>query len=882
MGHLKFRIPIAGALAAALSLTACSDENPWGNQSEETGCINITLDTNNDVTVAKPLFRSGESETTPTLADYVTYLPKAEDFSIKLAKNDGSYSKTWATLKDFQDDTAEHGNFKTGTYTITAYYGEKGKQTFAEPYLEAQKSFTVLAGQTQDISLTAELKNSMVKVNYTDEFKAYMSEYYSTLRTEGLSDELIFAKDEARAAFIEPVKAELTVIFKTKDHGVSGSLKLGEFAPLAKTLHNITLDVIPRSEGNPSLSVTFDDTLDEENITIDLTDELLTTPAPVIECEGFTNGETIDMLEGNGSDVTLKMNVTAKGIIAKAKLIVESDKYTPGWGKEIDLCSATKDQQGQLQTAGISAIGFGFNGDPDKTAYLDLTQYGKNLPTGSHKISLIVEDKTGKVSETASVTLNSEPIALTLVGTPTIVYNSGEAVLTMDYNGADPMTNITFKAINPYGNFVEAPIKACEENTATRAFASKQYIFTITLPTTTKSEIEIKSYYKTTKEMGDYKVPVTVPDYKVSEVDAFSQYAFLKIATTNNDPSTLAAIINNIEFEGNPFTIKDRDASNGIITVTGLTPATTYSLESSITGGDRWTTDDSFTTETELAIPNGDFSSKTVNGISFDDIEVGGDWKVGAFDYQLKSSIKRDTPNEWATINDMTAYAGSSTKNTWFIVPSTYVENDKVKIITVGYNHNGTKPEKTGSFWSTNYYCENAPSELSKAPGELFLGSYSFDGTEHRSDGIGFASRPSSISFDYSYTPISDGDIGYALIEILDADNNKLGTETFELSESGTKTINFSYSKFGKKAAKLIVSFKSSTQGTSAPINIPTGKNLTENQSLTDMSIDANSYHAVATGSVLTINNVKATYASEPSATAAKSPASKRKTTKRR
>lgn len=881
MGHLKFRIPIAGALAAALSLTACSDENPWGNQSEETGCINITLDTNNDVTVAKPLFRSGESETTPTLADYVTYLPKAEDFSIKLAKNDGSYSKTWATLKDFQDDTAEHGNFKTGTYTITAYYGEKGKQTFAEPYLEAQKSFTVLAGQTQDISLTAELKNSMVKVNYTDEFKAYMSEYYSTLRTEGLSDELIFAKDEARAAFIEPVKAELTVIFKTKDHGVSGSLKLGEFAPLAKTLHNITLDVIPRSEGNPSLSVTFDDTLDEENITIDLTDELLTTPAPVIECEGFTNGATIDMLEGNGSDVTLKMNVTAKGIIAKAKLIVESDKYTPGWGKEIDLCSATKDQQSQLQTAGISAIGFGFNGDPDKTAYLDLTQYGKNLPTGSHKISLIVEDKTGKVSETASVTLNSEPIKLTLVGEPTIVYNSGEAVLTMDYNGADPMTNITFKAINPYGNFVEAPIKACEENTATRAFAIKQYIFTITLPTTTKSEIEIKSYYKTTKEMGDYKVPVTVPEYKISTVDAFSQYAFLKITPTDNDPSTLAAIINNIEFEGNPFTIKDRDASNGIITVTGLTPATTYTLESSITGGDRWTTDDSFTTETEIAIPNGDFSSIVTDGLKFDELQVGGDYRV-ITKYHHTSSIRRDLPNDWATINDLTAYTGSTNKNTWFIVPSTYIENEQAIIQTVGYNHNGETPEFSAD--ATTYYCTNAPSkdQLNVAPGELFLGSYSFDGTEHRSDGIGFASRPSSISFDYSYTPISDGDTGYALIEILDADNNKLGTETFELSESGTKTINLSYSQFGKKASKLIVSFKSSTQGTSAPIKIPTGKELNENKGLGNKTVDANKYHAVATGSVLTIDNVKATYASEPSATAAKSPASKRKTTKRR
>lgn len=878
MGHIKFSIPIAGALAVAMSLTACNDENPWGNQSQETGCISLTLDTDNEISVSKPMFRSSESETSGTLGDYVD-LPTSEDFSIKLEKNDGSYSKTWAKLADFKSD-ADHENFKTGSYTITAFYGEKGKQAFSQAYFEAKESFTLLAGQTENVSLTAELKNSLVKVNYTDAFKAYMSDYHTGLRTEGLSDEIIFTKDETRAAFIEPARAELTVHFTTK-YNRSVDYKLGEFAPLAKTLHNVTLDVKPNSDGNASLEVTFDDTLEEENITVDLTDQLFTTPAPVITCEGFSNGATLNMLEGNASNATIKMNVTAVGLIAKATLIVESDTYTPKWGKEIDLCTADETKQQYLATAGISAIGF--SGTPDKLAFLDLTQFGKSLGTGIHKISLKVEDKTGKVSETASVTLNSEPIVLTLVGSPTIVYGSGEAVLTMDYNGADPMNDINFTAVNSLGNQVAATIKSCEENTATRAFDTKQYIYTITLPNTTKSEIEVKAFFKQTKLMGTYNIPVTVPEYSISAVDAFSRYAFLQVTATDSDnASILAAIINNIAFKDKNLVIKDRDTSNGIITITGLTPATNYTIESDITGESKWISKGNFTTETELTIPNGDFTSKTANGVSFDNIEVGGNWKVGAFDYQLTTSIKRDTPNDWATINGLTAYSGSTTLNTWFVVPSTYVENEQAIIKTVGYNHNGTKPDKTGSFWSTDYYNTNSPSleQLNVAPGELFLGSYSFDGAEHRTDGIGFASRPSSISFDYSYSSISDGDTGYALIEILDADNNKIGTEEFVLSGSGTKTINFSYSKLGKKAAKLIVSFKSSNKGASAPINIPTGENLKEHQSLTDMSLDVNNYHALATGSVLTIDNVKATYASEPSSTMKAT--SKRKISKRR
>ncbi len=879
MGHIKFSIPIAGALAVVMSLTACNDENPWGNQSEETGCISLTLDTDNEISVSKPMFRSSESEASGTLGDYVD-LPKSEDFSIKLEKNDGSYSKTWTTLADFKSD-ADHENFKTGSYTITAFYGEKGKQAFSQAYFEAKENFTLLAGQTENVSLTATLKNSLVKVNYTDAFKAYMSDYRTGLRTEGLSDEIIFAKDETRAAFIEPVSAELIVHFTTK-YNRTVDYKLGEFAPLAKTLHNVTLDVKPNSDGNASLTVTFDDTLEEENITVDLTDKLFTTPAPVITCEGFTNGATLDMLEGNASNATIKMNVKAEGIIAKATLIVESDTYSPIWGKEIDLCTADETKQQQLATAGISAIGF--SGTPDKLAFLDLTQFGKSLGTGIHKISLKVEDKTGKVSETASVTLNSEPIVLSLVGTPAIVYGSGEAVLTMDYNGADAMNDINFTAVNALGNHVAATIKSCEENTSTRAFDTKRYIYTITLPNTTKSEIEVKAYYKQTKLMDTYNVSVTVPEYSISAVDAFSKYAFLQVTATDTDnASILAAIINNIAFKDKNLIIKDRDTSNGIITITGLTPASTYALESDITGEGNWISKGNLATESELTIPNGDFTSKTENGVSIDNIEVGGDWNVGAFDYQLKSSIEKDTPNEWATVNDLTAYSESKILNTWFVVPSTYVENEQAIIRTVGYHHNGTKPSKSGSFWSTNYYCTNTPSldQLNVAPGELFLGTYSFDGAEHRTDGIGFASRPSSISFDYNYTTSkNDEDTGYALIEILDADNNKLGTKTFVLSGSGTETINFSYSKLGKKAAKLIVSFKSSNKGTSAPIYIPKGDELKEGQSLTNMSIKANKYHALATGSVLTIDNVKATYASEPSATA--NAVSKRKISKRR
>ena len=73
-------------------------------------------------------------------------------------------------------------------------------------------------------------------------------------------------------------------------------------------------------------------------------------------------------------------------------------------------------------------------------------------------------------------------------------------------------------------------------------------------------------------------------------------------------------------------------------------------------------------------------------------------------------------------------------------------------------------------------------------------------------------------------------------------------------------TVNFAAYPFGKKVAKLRVEFKSS-KSTIAPIHIPSGNELNEGFSAVgNHTIDANKYHAVATGSVLAVDNIKLNY----------------------
>lgn len=881
MRHFKFGIPIFGALILAAGLFGCSDENPWGSSSNEKGSIFLTLSTDSGITTAKPVFRSGEESRADDPNDLNTYInvPAAADFKVKLEKADGSYSKSWSSLVDFKEEAAT-STFNTGAYTLTAYYGEKGTQDFEAPYFEASSSFTVLSDKTQEVKLEAELKNSMVKINYTQAFKDYMSNFYSMIHTEGRTDDITYGMVESRPAFLEPNNADVTVHFTTKDKGYTSSISLGEFAPSAKTLHNITFDIVESQSGTASLNVSFDDTLEDEDINIDLTDELFTTPAPFITCEGFSNGETLDMLEGTGSDVTLKMNVKAEGKIKSAVLTVESSNFTPSWGEEYDLCKAFEDNKvAEIRNAGIDAIGFGFTGQPtDMEGYLTLTDFGKSLPKGVHTISLTVTDQTGKVSEPAVVVLNSEEITIDMVGEPTIVYGSGQAVLSLDYNGTNPDSDISFQAVGSDGYYTSARIISCEENTATRAFEKKRYVYTIELPVTTKSSIGIQVYHKNTKLVGEFQVPVTVPTYQIAEYDAFSKYAYVKVTTPNStDPSVLAAVINNLVIKGNDneLNIANRDASNGIITLSGLTPATAYTITSSITG-DAWNNNDSFTTETELGIPNGDFS-QLGDKLEKNNIQTGGRFKAIANPYYTHhSSFSYTLPDKWATINAKTAWENATNQNTWYVVPSSWVENGEALMRNVGYNINGDNiPDDS---WAFATYNRNAPAQnqLIKAAGEIFLGEYTFNGSEQRSDGIAFASRPSSISFDYEYTPTGD-DKGYAYIKIIDKTGNILGEKQFSLSGSGTESIDFNYGNFNAKATKLIINFKSSNSD--IPINIPSGDQLNDGKTGNN-DIPQNKYKAVATGSILKIDNVVAHYGDVSGSTPASAP--KRKTNKRK
>ncbi|MCM1291562.1 MAG: DUF4493 domain-containing protein [Prevotella sp.] len=827
----------------SLLLVGCSDENPWIGQQGEGG-LKLRLSANSNVTDAVPETRASQTLETPDVSQ----------FAIRLVKTDGSSEKNWQNITEFNNSES----FPIGAYTISAMYGDVAQEGFDKPAYYGEASVMVLEGETTQVDVTATLANTMVSIDFSDAFKTFFPDYSAQLHSEGHSYVDVAKTDAGTPVFLAPGKVNIAVTLTQPNTGKTTTIQPAEFEARERHHYHVTLDYNNGGVGEGQFVVRFDDSVVEEDVEIDLTDELFTAPAPKLTATGFTSGSNLTILEGSLIDSPVKFNVNAAGKIKEANLTINSvGKSFSNSSNEINLVTASQADIATLNQWGIDCKGLFKN--PDRFAYVDLSNFVKNLPAGNHTVSLQIKDVMTHVSEPMSFSVSIAPVEIN-VSPKSAIYGGDELLVDLSYNGTDLEENISFQVMNNSGNYVDAPIKSV--TTATRNIESKDYLVTLSIPEIDRSKGTVRTFFRgVQKEESTFNV--VLPKYSV-QTDAFAKHCDVKVVA--EDPSLAASIVNKMRV----FVIGDnvsptftRIPEKGIVRVLNLDPAKTYTLNTTLdqSSNPEYATSTPFTTEAIVAIPNGDFSNVLENSLNISNLQVGGEYKVSPVSYRHKSSILRSEPEGWVSLNPLTAYANASNKNTWFIVPSTWTENGKTIIRSVGYHHAGTTPSETGGAFSTTYYCTNAPSELNRSTGELFLGSYNFDGNAHRTDGINFASRPLNFSFDYTYSPMNNEN-GRAYIKVLASDGAVLSSQVLKLEAAASEThisVPLTYTTFGKKAAKVEVSFRSSATD-NIELNIPSGSALNENQRLGNRTLDANSYHALATGSVLTIDNVAVGY----------------------
>ena len=758
--------------AFAFALASCSDEGGLDLGKGE-GAIRLALRTSAEVVVSAP-----------TRAESATLTaPEAGQFAVRLTKSDNSYSKTWDSIEEFNAEEA----FRTGSYTLEAFVGDIDTEGFDAPYFYGAADVSVLEAKETQASITAALANSMVSVDYTEGFKSYFKDYSARVHSAGHSY-IDFAADETRPAFIAPGEVDLTVSF-TNPQGQSTSLQPAGFTAKPRHHYRVKFDVA-EGTGNAVLKIIFDDTLVSEDVTIDLTDELFTTPAPEVKAEGFVSDSPVEALEGNAPASPFVFTAVARGGMAEASLTVDS-QTVPAFGREVNLVGASAALQQQIASSGISAVGFFKN--PDKLARLDVTEFVKSLPAGTHRISLVVKDRYTRVSDPVTLVVSTEAIHLEAQAED-VVFGSNQAFIDIEYNGANPDKAFTFKALDKFGVYKDCPITEVKQKAGTRSFPVKNYVFTLTLPDTERESIPLQIFFHGEKRT-EIEIPVITPKYSV-EADAFAKYVVLKVVP--EDASQLGIIVNSLKVavsatrsaRNGGFTFV-RDADNGLVTVKGFNPATPYTITTKLSAATDAApvTSTSVTTEAATDVPNGDFSQthQTINMTA----QVGGTW-TGTIFSNPKYHI--NAPIGWASINANTCWNGSSNINTWYTVPSTWADNGNVTVRSVGYSHSGSDLGNTKE--TAVYYCKNTPTfgAGERISGELFLGTYSFDGNESRTDGITFGSRPASLSFDYTYAPYGD-EKGLAYVAVFDESGRIIATGSMNLNSVGvmtTETISLS------------------------------------------------------------------------------------------
>lgn len=837
---------------AMLLISSCSDKGV-NVDGDGAGHIVATVSADNSVLVSTTQKRSGAEAIKPAI----------EDFALIVEKQDGSFSQKWSKIELYDPNT----EFPTGTYTVSVSYGAANKEGFEMPYYYGSTETVVKDSETSTPAINATLANTMVSIAYTDAFKKYFSDYTATIHSTG-GEYIKFEKDETRPAYVRPGEIALELDL-TKTTGSSFKFQPASIENAqARTLYNVTFDVNGGEIGEAQLVVTFSSETVNEPIEIKLSDEIITAPAPIANPVGFTDGETINVLEGDAAAHQVKVDLTALSGFESVVLTTQSESLAElGWPSELDLVKATAAEQTLLENLGLKVLGLWNN--PDRMAIVDFTNAVASMHVIGGKtensFAIQVKDKYTKVSDPVTLKVSLTPLELTATKVGGMIAGTGEATVTMKYNGSEFSKKVKFSARDQYGNWVECEVKNLKNN------GDGTYTFTLTLPRKTADNEVRVSYCDRVVETAKFTVPVVTTNYTIETVQSEIWTTRATIKLVPADPNLLAPLteVANVYIKGageySRTTNVKRNTENGTIEISGLAAGSNYTVKTSlINGSTDYSNEVTFTTEQAAQLPNGDFETlrQTINVPS---INQGGIYSYlsGWTPRYNTTSYSVSEPTGWASVNAKTCCLSAETLNTWFVLPSTYNTSDAssgsnaMVLRNVSWDLHGTEPPRSTNTDATDY-SRNTPSSIANtSAGKLFLGTYSFNattGAEQYTEGIAFTSRPSALTGFYKYANDSQdkSETGMVKVQVLSGTTViGEGTASLKAVASYTKfSVNIVYSNKSLKATNLKVMITSSNHASYTQSQETSAIKTTKYTEYTQMAI----------GAVLNVDNLKLTY----------------------
>lgn len=759
-------------------------------------------------------------------------------------------AREWTSLGDFNVEE----KFSVGTYNFEAYYGDKSTEGFDAAYYYGVTTVSVRENETTNVSLTASLGNAMLSIKYTEAFVSYFSDYSVNIKTL-LNNTITYTRRENRPVYVAPGTVNLAVNVVKQD-GTSATINATGFAAVARHHYNVTLDVNNGDVGNAELVISFDDTLDREDVVINLED-LENIPEPTVKADGFIPGEAIGIVAGSVAENPLVFTILARGGIASAVLETKSTALKEeGWPESIDLIGTPEATKSTMSSLGFKEIGLWHN--PDQMAVVDLSgviPYIKYIEGVSNQsmFTLRVTDKVSQYTEPVTLAVNIEKLLLAITGAEPIMYYDNTAIINIGYNGADAANRIGVEYKTKYGTFSELKI----ESVIAGSRAMSSYVFEVTgLPNDAdqgEDDVVLRAYLKDAdgkkvekSESEEFtltraKVPFSL---SVDENDVFALRVSGVMAHESESVTDFAgraklemSTDGGVNYREYTYTI-DGDR----IKIEGLKSSTGYKARIQADG--MTCRPVTFTTEAELKLPNCHMDEWYSENGATGNQKWYYPWTQGAADMA------------WNTYNPVTMSQGSSTVQSNYGYDATsgtvFTSDSKAgsaaQIRTVGWgsgNSASSSLPTSGNRWKFGT-CKHV------SAGQLFLGNW--DNVTLNQDavpnyGMNFTSRPSSMTFWYKYAVMNrngndNGQRGVAIIQILDSSGKVVSekTELLELNASYNnlsadtdysvggeyveKEMQLEYPVNASKASRIVVTFKSSQLSNSELENLKNQDNM--------------------------------------------------------
>ncbi len=793
MKNLKVFSGVACALTL-LACAGCSDSSADFSTSGK-GRVAPVVEVNSSAQAPK----GQKAPASRTDYDQVT----SDMLGLRLIPSDEALApEQWDAVADFPTEK----EFPIGRYTMEAFYGDADAEGFEVPYYYGSTQFNVRENETTPVAVTATLQQAIVTVDYTDAFKSYVLSYGADLLSEGSISSVEYPADRTGdLAYMKPGKVSVYVTITIPTKTESARLKACDFEAKARYMYNVTVDYNNGELGTGQLVITISDELETEEVTIDLSDELFITAAPEITSTGFTSGTPLSIVAGDNASEPLKMTITAPGELAELNLSTTAPALTAaGWPASANLLTLGTSEQNAMKALGFSALGVWKN--PDKMAVLDFTKVLPYLTSGdadvlTNEFVLVAVDKNGKASDPMALTIDVERLQVNIASISDVSAGDTQIEVFVDYNGQNFKDNAKFEIRNALGTWSEAEVVSV---TATSRAATRWRVVLNVPAVAGQIEVRVTVGSGEAAQSSEATVKAGVK-FSVNANDVWATRAKMNITDGIHDMSAAGHYW--LSTDGTNYSPVTTDAKGYI---TGLTPSTTYYVK----GSDG----------TDIAEARGPISITTEAAPQLENANMES-WNVTQVSGHSKYQKLATCSGPWATVNELTtseggtgnsifSYGGSAYRafsGTWpanKLKAEGYADAGDIK---AGYNGESAYISTVGwgsgnTSFGTGGKCENVTA------GELFLGTYDIS-SRKANYGIGFASRPASLSFYCLYVPRSSADYGLAEITVLDASGAVIGSGSLHITARSAYelvTVPVTYTVTDKKAATLRVTFKSS------------------------------------------------------------------------